>query len=152
VKYWVHATGEFPVVSEDDMLRKTINESSEPVVGRLGVKLIRNVAEGVEDVLESGSFHDHIAHGSDKTNVNGSESTSEPYGGSAFGRFSARLGRRYFTTVNRKWFRQDLLLIQTGNENEAFRYRVEASRLQFQSKFSDKLKSRREFVHGLGSS
>ena len=36
VKYWVSATGEFPVVSEDDMLRKTINESSEPVVGRLG--------------------------------------------------------------------------------------------------------------------
>jgi hypothetical protein len=27
VKYWVNATGEFPVVSEDDMLRKTINEA-----------------------------------------------------------------------------------------------------------------------------
>ena len=25
------------VVTEDDMLRKTINESSEPVVGRLGI-------------------------------------------------------------------------------------------------------------------
>jgi hypothetical protein len=37
VKYWVSATGKFPVVSEDDMLRKTINESSEPVVGRLGI-------------------------------------------------------------------------------------------------------------------
>jgi hypothetical protein len=24
VKYWENATGEFPVVSEDDMLRKTI--------------------------------------------------------------------------------------------------------------------------------
>jgi hypothetical protein len=36
-KYWVSATGKFPVVSEDDMLRKTINESSEPVVGRLGI-------------------------------------------------------------------------------------------------------------------
>ena len=38
VKYWVSATGKFPVVSEDDMLRKTINESSEPVVGRLGIE------------------------------------------------------------------------------------------------------------------
>jgi hypothetical protein len=34
-KYWVYAAEEFPVVSEDDMLRKSINESSEPVVGRL---------------------------------------------------------------------------------------------------------------------
>ena len=37
VKYWVYAAEELPVVSEDDMLRKTINESSEPVVGRLGI-------------------------------------------------------------------------------------------------------------------
>jgi hypothetical protein len=36
-KYWVYAPEEFPVVSEDDMLRKSINESSEPVVGRLGI-------------------------------------------------------------------------------------------------------------------
>jgi hypothetical protein len=38
VKYWVSAAEEFPVVSEDDMLRKTINESSEPVEGRLGIE------------------------------------------------------------------------------------------------------------------
>ena len=38
MKYWVIAAGKFPVVSEDDMLRKTINESSEPVVGRLGIE------------------------------------------------------------------------------------------------------------------
>jgi hypothetical protein len=38
VKYWVSASGKFPVVSEDDMLRKTSNESSEPVVGRLGIE------------------------------------------------------------------------------------------------------------------
>jgi hypothetical protein len=38
VKYWVNATGEFPVVSEDDRLRRTIKESSEPVVGRLGME------------------------------------------------------------------------------------------------------------------
>ena len=37
MKYWVSAAEEFPVVSEDDMLRKTINESSEPVEGRLGI-------------------------------------------------------------------------------------------------------------------
>jgi hypothetical protein len=37
VKYWAFAAGEFPVVSEDDMLQKSINESSEPVVGCLGV-------------------------------------------------------------------------------------------------------------------
>ena len=37
VKYWAFATGEFPVVSEDDMLQKSINESSEPVVGCLGM-------------------------------------------------------------------------------------------------------------------
>src|SRR4029434_461281 len=37
-KYWVSASGKFPVVSEDDMLRKTSNESSEPVVGRLGIE------------------------------------------------------------------------------------------------------------------
>jgi hypothetical protein len=36
VKHWVKATGKFPVVVEDDMLRKTINESSEPLVGSLG--------------------------------------------------------------------------------------------------------------------
>jgi hypothetical protein len=36
VKNWVRATGKFPVVSEDDMLRKTINESSEPLAGCLG--------------------------------------------------------------------------------------------------------------------
>ena len=29
VKYWVRATEEFPVVSEDDMLLKSIDESSE---------------------------------------------------------------------------------------------------------------------------
>jgi hypothetical protein len=38
VKNWVRATGKFPVVSEDDMLRKTINESSEPVEGCLGME------------------------------------------------------------------------------------------------------------------
>ena len=38
MKYWVRAAGKFPVVSEDDMLRKIINESSEPVVGRLGIE------------------------------------------------------------------------------------------------------------------
>src|SRR5215472_14820385 len=37
-KYWVSATGKFPVVSEDDMLRKSIHESSEPVGGRLGIE------------------------------------------------------------------------------------------------------------------
>ena len=37
MKHWVRATEEFPVVSEDDMLRKSINESSEPVVGCLGL-------------------------------------------------------------------------------------------------------------------
>src|SRR5215469_7116321 len=37
VKHWVGATEKFPVVSEDDMLRKNIDESSEPVVGRLGL-------------------------------------------------------------------------------------------------------------------
>ena len=35
MKYWVRATGKFPVVSEGDMLRKTINESSEPLAGCL---------------------------------------------------------------------------------------------------------------------
>ncbi len=38
MKYWVRAAEEFPVVSEDDMLRKTTNESSEPVVGRLSIE------------------------------------------------------------------------------------------------------------------
>ena len=38
MKNWVRAAEEFPVVSEDDMLRKTISESSEPVVGRLGIE------------------------------------------------------------------------------------------------------------------
>ena len=37
MKHWVRAAEEFPVVSEDDMLRKTVNESSEPVMGRLGI-------------------------------------------------------------------------------------------------------------------
>ena len=37
MKYWAFAAGEFPVVSEDDMLQKSINESSEPVVGCLGM-------------------------------------------------------------------------------------------------------------------
>jgi hypothetical protein len=37
VKYWVQAAEEFPVVVEDDMLRKSIDESSEPLVGRLGL-------------------------------------------------------------------------------------------------------------------
>ena len=36
MKHWVEAAEELPGVPEDDMLRKTINESSEPVVGRLG--------------------------------------------------------------------------------------------------------------------
>ena len=36
MKYWARATGKFPVVSEGDMLRKSINESSEPLVGSLG--------------------------------------------------------------------------------------------------------------------
>jgi hypothetical protein len=30
VKYWVKAAEKFPVVSEDEMLQKSINESSEP--------------------------------------------------------------------------------------------------------------------------
>ena len=38
MKNWARAAEEFPVVSEDDMLRKIINESSEPVVGRLGME------------------------------------------------------------------------------------------------------------------
>ena len=37
MKHWVEAAEKFPVVSEGDMLRETINESSEPVVGRLGI-------------------------------------------------------------------------------------------------------------------
>jgi hypothetical protein len=37
VKYWVRAAEEFPVVSEDDMLCKSIKESSEPVAGCLGL-------------------------------------------------------------------------------------------------------------------
>ena len=37
VKHWVEAAEKFPVVTEDDMLRKSIEESSEPVVGRLGL-------------------------------------------------------------------------------------------------------------------
>jgi len=37
VKHWVKATEEFPVGIEDDMLRESIKESSEPVVGRLGI-------------------------------------------------------------------------------------------------------------------
>ena len=37
MKHWVTAAEKFPVVTEDDMLRKSINESSEPVVGRLGI-------------------------------------------------------------------------------------------------------------------
>ena len=37
MKHWAKATEEFPVVMEDDMLRESINESSEPVVGRLGL-------------------------------------------------------------------------------------------------------------------
>ena len=36
VKHWVEAAEKFPGVLEDDMLRKTIHESSEPVVGGLG--------------------------------------------------------------------------------------------------------------------
>ena len=36
-KHWVEAAEKFPVVTEDDMLRKSIDESSEPVVGRLGL-------------------------------------------------------------------------------------------------------------------
>jgi len=46
VKYWVSATGKFPVVEEDDMWRKTINESSEPLVGCLGRKPFRH-SEGI---------------------------------------------------------------------------------------------------------
>ena len=38
MKHWVEATEKFPVVTEDDMLRKSIGESSEPVVGRLGIR------------------------------------------------------------------------------------------------------------------
>ena len=37
LKDWVQATEKFPGVSEGDMLRKSIDESSEPVVGRLGL-------------------------------------------------------------------------------------------------------------------
>jgi hypothetical protein len=40
----------FPVVSEDDMLRKPINESSEPVEGRLGMEESRGfVSDSVLD-------------------------------------------------------------------------------------------------------
>ena len=35
MKHWVQAAEEFPVVVEDDMLRKSIDESSEPLVGCL---------------------------------------------------------------------------------------------------------------------
>ena len=35
MKDWVYAAEKFPVVTEDDMLRKSIDENSEPVVGRL---------------------------------------------------------------------------------------------------------------------
>jgi hypothetical protein len=35
VKYWVWTAEGFPVVEEDDMLSKNIDESSEPVEGRL---------------------------------------------------------------------------------------------------------------------
>ena len=38
MKHWVQAAEEFPVVVEDDMLRKSIDESSEPLVGRLGLR------------------------------------------------------------------------------------------------------------------
>ena len=38
MKYWAQAAEEFPGVPEGDMLRKTINESSEPVEGRLGME------------------------------------------------------------------------------------------------------------------
>ena len=37
MKHWVQAAEEFPVVVEDDMLRKSIDESAEPLVGRLGL-------------------------------------------------------------------------------------------------------------------
>jgi hypothetical protein len=37
VKYRVQAAEEFPVVVEDDMLGKSIDESSEALVGRLGL-------------------------------------------------------------------------------------------------------------------
>jgi len=37
VKYWGNAAGEFPVVSEDDMLGKNIRESTEPVAGCSGL-------------------------------------------------------------------------------------------------------------------
>jgi hypothetical protein len=45
VKYWVYAAEKFPVVTEDDMLRKSIDESSEPVVGRL--RLLNRHSEGI---------------------------------------------------------------------------------------------------------
>jgi len=49
-KYWVCAAGKFPEVSEDDMLRKAINESSEPVEGRLGMEESRGfVSDSVLD-------------------------------------------------------------------------------------------------------
>ena len=54
MKYWVSATGESPVVSEDDMLRKTINESSEPVVGRAVWELAKKVIERAVDVTTKG--------------------------------------------------------------------------------------------------
>ena len=37
VKHWVEAAEKFPVVTEDDMLQKSIDENSEPVVGGLGL-------------------------------------------------------------------------------------------------------------------
>ena len=50
VKHWVEAAEKFPGVPEDDMLRKTINESSEPVEGRLGMEESRGfVSDSVLD-------------------------------------------------------------------------------------------------------
>ena len=37
MKDWVYAAEKFPVVTEDNMLRKSIDESSEPVAGRLDI-------------------------------------------------------------------------------------------------------------------
>ena len=59
MKHWVEAAEKFPVVSEGDMLRKTINESSEPVVGRLGMSICTARASGISrETVKSGCAHE----------------------------------------------------------------------------------------------
>jgi len=53
VKYWAQAAEEFPGVPEGDLLRKTIHESSEPVVGCLGV-VVQAHSDGIPYKPQSG--------------------------------------------------------------------------------------------------